>query len=94
LGNRPEDLNMIRAFKGIFTESAMVAFTDAERKEIIENIIPLADEKDTGVHEGLVFNFDAHGKQWKVVVDIGARWVKILSKEEFDKAVQEAVSRN
>ena len=85
---------MLQAFQVICTSSVVAAFTEAERREIAEWVMPLAEEKDTGVHEGLVFSFEAHGKLWNVVVDIGGRWLKILSKEEFESAVQDAVSRN
>jgi len=38
-----------------------------------------------------VFAFDHGGKEWKVVVTIGHRWAKIMSKDEFEKGEAEGM---
>jgi hypothetical protein len=40
---------------------------------------------DTGQAD--VFGFDLHGREWKVVVSIGRRWAKTLSRKEIAEAI-------
>ena len=47
-----------------------------------------------GVHEGLTFAFSMHGAEWKVVVDLQQSWVQFLRKDEYEKGMSDALSRN
>ncbi len=85
---------MLAGYKVICSHMAAAELKEAECTDTITAILYAAQEKDRGVHEGLVFNFDMHGKEWSAVVDIGERWVKIFSAQELDKIVREAVQGN
>src|SRR5437870_5067828 len=85
---------MTRAFKVICSGAAAVELSDEERTDIVKRVMPLAYERDRGVHEGLMFSFDIRGKEWSVVVDLGECWVKILGKDELEKAMKAAVESN
>ena len=85
---------MLSVFNAISSLAAAAELSEAERTEIVKEAIPLAEEKDRGVHEGLVFSFHIRGKEWSVVVDIGERWLKILSTEELEQSIRGAVQGN
>jgi hypothetical protein len=40
-----------------------------------------------------VFAFNHGGKEWKVVVTIGHRWAKIMSKDEFEQGEAEGMGK-
>lgn len=84
----------VRAFQVLCSESAAATLSEAERADIVQRVIPMARERDRGVHEGLAFSFEEHGREWHVIVDLGACWVKILDTDEFQAAVRNAVQKN
>jgi hypothetical protein len=81
-------------FQVIASTAAAAELSEAECQPIIRDFIAKAQQRDRGVHEGLVFSFDMRGKQWSVVVDLAERWVKILGKGELEQTVTEAVRKN
>jgi hypothetical protein len=36
---------------------------------------------------GDVFGFNLHGREWQIVVSVGRRWAKILSREELAETI-------
>ena len=85
---------MKRAIKVICSEAAAAALTQSECHEIVQSVLPMAQQKNRGVHEGLTFAFDMHDAEWKVVVDLQQSWVKFLRKDEFEKGMADALRRN
>jgi hypothetical protein len=85
---------MLRPFQVICSDIAAAALSKDGCNDIVQNVLPLAQEKDRGIHEGLTFSFDMHGKEWKVVVDLTQGWVKILRKDEFEKGIADAIRAN
>jgi hypothetical protein len=86
--------SMKRAIEVICSEAAAAALTKSECDDIVQNVLPMAEQQDRGVHEGLVFAFKMHGAEWKVVVDLQQSWVKFLRKDELKKGMADALSRN
>jgi hypothetical protein len=85
---------MLRKFQVICSTTAAAALSDEERTGIVQAAIPMAIERDRGVHEGLAFSFDLRGQEWQIIVDLGEAWVKIMTKDEYRRAVEEAVGKN
>jgi len=85
---------MKRAFEVICSEAASAALTKSECHEIVQSVLPMAEQQSRGVHEGLTFGFSMHNTEWKVVVDLHQSWVKFLRKDEFEKGMADALSRN
>jgi hypothetical protein len=83
-----------RRFQVLCSATAAAELRESECQGIIRHVIALAQERDRGVHEGLTFGFDLHGKEWKIVVDLVEGWVKILGKDELDQGMKEGVQRN
>lgn len=81
-------------FKTTCSLTAAAELSQAECQEILKDILHSAMEKDRGVHEGLAFSFDMHGKEWSVVVDIQERLINIMSREELEKSIKDAVQNN
>jgi hypothetical protein len=81
-------------FQVIASNTAAAELNEAECQPIIRDAIAKAQERDRGVHEGLVFSFDLRGKEWSIVVDLVERWVKILGKDELEQGIKEAVQKN
>jgi hypothetical protein len=81
-------------FKVICSVRAAAELSQAECADIIRGVISQALERDRGIHEGLVFSFDMHGKEWQIVVDLVEGWVKILGKDELAEGIKEAVRVN
>jgi hypothetical protein len=48
-------------------------------------------DRDEGQDGGDVYSFDHAGKEWKVVVFIGHRWAKIMSKDDYNRAAAEGM---
>lgn len=89
-----EGLAMLRPFTFICSDIAAAALSRDECREIFQRVLPMAREKDRGVHEGLTFSFDMHGEQWNAVVDLQQGWVKFLRKDELDKGMAAAIQAN
>jgi hypothetical protein len=85
---------MIQRFKVIVSDAAAAVFTEAEAHDIVRNTVPLAMEKDQGIHEGLVFNFEAHGQAWATLVDLQQGWAKIMREDEPEKGMADAIQAN
>ena len=85
---------MKRSFEVICSNSAAAALTKSECHDIVQRVLPMAQQKDRGVHEGLTFAFDMHGAEWKVVVDLQQSWVKFLRKDEYEKGIADGLNRN
>ena len=85
---------MKRAFEVICSETAAALLTKSECHEIVQRVLPMAEQKDCGVHEGLSFAFDMHFTEWKVVVDLQKSWVKFLRKDEFEQGMADGLRRN
>ena len=83
-----------RRFQVICSHTAAAELRESECQDLIRDAIALAQERDRGVHEGLVFAFDLHGKEWQIVVDLREGWVKILGRDELDEGMKEGVQRN
>ncbi len=49
---------MKRPFEVICSEAAAAALTKSECHEIVQSVLPMAEQQDRGVHEGLTFAFD------------------------------------
>jgi hypothetical protein len=82
------------SFQVICSAEAAAALSESELQDLVDEVIPLALEKDRGVHEGLTFSFDRYGQEWMMTVDLQQGWVKFMGKDEYEKAVREAVQKN
>ncbi len=85
---------MLRPFRVICSETAAAALSKDECNDIVQRVLPLAQQWDRRVHEGLPFAFDMHGAEWKVNVDLKQGWVKFLRKDEFEKGMADAIGVN
>jgi hypothetical protein len=81
-------------FQIICTPTAAAALSRQECEDLAQEIVPLAWQRDSGVHEGLVFATDVRGVEWEVVVDLVEGWIKFFAPEELDRAMKEAVQKN
>ena len=71
---------MLRPIQVICSDLAASSLSRNECSDLVQDVWPLAQKKDRGVHEGLTFAFDAHGQEWKIVVDLQQGWVKHLGR--------------
>ena len=78
-------------FQIIHSDSAGAELPQDLIREMAERCIHEALDRDTGEAGGDVFAFDHSGKEWKVVVTIGHRWAKIMSKDEFEQGEAEGM---
>lgn len=78
----------------ICSDAAAKVLTENECHDIVRRLLPMAQQKDRGIHEGLTFAFDMHGAEWKVVIDLQESWVKFLRKDEYEKGMADGLSRN
>jgi hypothetical protein len=62
-------------------------------RDMAERCIHDALDRDQGEDGGDVFAFNHAGKEWKVVVTIGHRWCKIMSKDEFEQGEAEGMRK-
>jgi hypothetical protein len=85
---------MIRRFQMICSESAAAALSREECHNILQDVLPLAEQRDRAIHEGLIFAFDLHGQSWKVVLDLRQGWAKFLREDEFEKGMEAAILAN
>lgn len=53
--------------------------------DMAQRCIHDALDRNKGEDGGDVFSFNYAGKEWSVVVAIGHRWAKIMSKDEFEE---------
>jgi hypothetical protein len=74
-----------RRFQVLCSATAAAELRESECQDIIRHVVALAQERDRGVHEGLTFAFDLHGKEWKIVVDLVEGWVKILVRANWSR---------
>lgn len=85
---------MLQPFKVICSDLAAKSLAQTECHDIVQVAIEQAEQRDRGVHEGLTFGFEMHTQEWKCVVDLRERWAKIMGKDEFEKALTDAVQAN
>jgi len=78
---------MEMAFELICSESAARELPEATRSRFIKRAIDMAVKLDQGQRAGDVFGFTHDRKEWKVVVNMGGRWAKILSRDELTDAI-------
>jgi hypothetical protein len=81
-------------FQLICSATAAAELSREECLEFVREVIPMARQLDRGVHEGLAFAFDLHGKEWHIVVDLAEGWVKILTTDEFEEGIREGLRKN
>jgi hypothetical protein len=80
---------MDMAFKVTGSFSAEIELPEPERNHLVKQAIEMALARDQGEDGAQVLGFNFNGKEWKVVVSVGRRWVKVLSKEELERAESE-----
>jgi hypothetical protein len=85
IDGRGAAMNM--AFECICSESAARELTEQERKDLIRRAVDMAVKLDTAQAAGDVFSVDLDGREWKVIISVGRRWAKILSREELAEAI-------
>ena len=78
-------------FQIIHSDSAAAELPADLKRDMAERCIHEALDRDQGADGGDVFAFNHDGKEWKVVVTIGHRWAKIMSKDEFEKGQAEGM---
>ena len=73
------------AFRGMFSETATAAFTEADKKSIIELMVGFLDKYGPNKESVLACPFNMHGSKWFAVVDKGDFLLRVMSDEEFEK---------
>jgi len=89
-----EEMRKLQPFQIILSKAAAAKLSREECTDIVQRLLPLAEEQDRGIHEGLTFAFDSHGDEWKVIVDLKESWVKFLQKDELHKEMTDALRLN
>jgi len=54
---------MLRPFNVICSKTAAATLSRDECHRILQSVLPLAEQRDRGNHEGMALAFDMHGKE-------------------------------